>query len=207
MKKRLVVLVVMLAFSLSMVAALAENQEPAAGVSADESRPTSSALANDQEPKKWMVGTEFDLLPYIFDGYYFSGVVGYDNWRFRYVRTNITTPDFATESGFRDNEMDVNAYILDYYFRDGFEGWWVGPGYETWEGEVVEESSGIKKSYRTDILTLGGGYTFRVNDHFYVNPWFALHIPVGGVKEVQFVADRFDIDVQAELSVKIAFNF
>jgi hypothetical protein len=167
----------------------------------------SPALADDRPPKRWMVGTELDLAPYLFDGYYASIVAGYRKWRARFVLTNITTPDFATQSGFEDNELDVDAYIVDYYFADGFKGWWVGPGYETWEGEVTEESSGTRKGYRTDILTLGGGYTFRFNDYFYLNPWAAVHIPVGGDKDVPFDDETFEIRATPEASIKIGINF
>jgi hypothetical protein len=123
------------------------------------------------------------------------------------VRTNITTPDFATQSGFEDNELNVNAYIIDYYFKEGFSGWWIGPGYETWDGEVTEQSSGVRKTYRTDILTLGGGYTFRFNDHLYINPWAAVHIPIGGDTELQFVNSTFKISATPEASIKVGINF
>ncbi len=168
---------------------------------------TLPVMADDQSSKKWMVGTELDLVPYIFDGYYFSVVAGYSNWRARFVRTKITTPSFATQSGFEDNELNVNAYIIDYYFKKGFKGWWIGPGYETWFGKVKEKSNGVKKSYRTDILTLGGGYTFRFNEHFYINPWAAVHIPIGGDTELQFVNSTFKIRAIPEASIKVGFNF
>ena len=164
----------------------------------------SPVMADEQVSKKWMVGTELDLVPYLFDGYYISAVAGYGNWRTRYVLTKITTPGFATQSGFEDNEINVNAYIVDYYFKEGFKGWWVGPGYETWKGEVKEKESGFKKHYRTDILTLGGGYTFRFNDYFYVNPWAAVHIPIGGDRNVQFVNKTFKLRATAEASKSAA---
>jgi hypothetical protein len=169
--------------------------------------PVSQAAADDQLPKKWMVGTELDLVPYLFNGYYVSVVAGYGKWRVRIVRTNITTPGFATQSGFENNELNVNAYIVDYYLKEGFKGWWVGPGYETWEGEVKEKTSGVSEKYGTDILTLGGGYTFRYNDYFYVNPWAAVHIPVGGDREKQFVNTTYRIRATPEASIKIGVNF
>ena len=166
------------------------------------------ALAtNDDAPKKWMIGTELDLVPYIFDGYYISAVAGYGKWRARFVRTNITVPEFATQSGFKDNELNVNAYILDYYFKDGFQGWWIGPGYEIWNGKVKEKKSRIRKKYRTDIVTFGGGYTIRFNDHLYVNPWAALHIPVGGDTKIRFPERTFRIKATPEASVKLGINF
>jgi hypothetical protein len=164
-------------------------------------------MADGPTPKKWMLGTELDLVPYIFDGYYISAVAGYGKWRARFVRTNITIPGFATQSGFEDNELNVNAYIIDYYFKEGFRGWWIGPGYETWDGEIKEKNSGVRKSYRTDILTLGGGYTFRFNDHFYINPWAAVHIPISGDKDVQFTNEIFKIRATPEASIKIGVNF
>jgi hypothetical protein len=169
--------------------------------------PGAPVVAGDEELKKWMVGTELDLAPYLFEGYYVSAVAGYGKWRARFVRTNITTPNFATQSGFDDNELVVNAYIVDYYFKDGFTGWWVGPGYETWNGEVTERSSELSKKYRTDILTLGGGYIFRFNDKVYLNPWAAVHVPIGGDKEVQFVNSTFKIRATPEASIKIGINF
>ncbi len=168
---------------------------------------SSPVMANDQSPKKWMIGTELDLAPYLFEGYYVSAVAGYDHWRTRFVLTKITTPGFATQSGFEDNELQVKAFIVDYYFSEGFQGWWVGPGYEKWKGEVREKASGLQKRYRTDIVTLGGGYTFRLNDYFYINPWAAVHIPAGGDKEVQFTNDAFKLRTTAEASIKIGIHF
>ncbi len=168
---------------------------------------SSMVIAGDQVPKKWMIGTEMDLVPYIFDGYYISAVAGYGKWRARFVRTNITTPGFITQSDFEDNELNVHAYIIDYYFKKGFRGWWIGPGYETWDGEVKEKNSGEKKSYRTGILTLGGGYTLRFNDHFYINPWAAVHIPVNGDKDIEFTNETFKIRATPEVSIKIGMHF
>lgn len=159
------------------------------------------------QPKQWMVGTELDLVPFLLDGWYASAIAGLGHWRARYVLTNATTPGFVTPSGFADNELDVQAYIVDYYFREGFAGWWIGPGLESWDGEVRQESTGERRSYETWIATLGGGYTFRFSDHFYLNPWLAVHVPIGGDKEVAFPGDTFDVRVTAEASIKFGINF
>lgn len=161
----------------------------------------------NESTKEWMFGTELDFVPYVFDGYYISAIAGYGHWRTRFVYTDITTPDFATQSGFEDNRLKVKAYIVDYYFKEGFEGWWIGPGLETWEGTIKEKSSELKKTYTTNILTLGGGYTFRFNNHLYINPWAAVHIPIGGDKEVQFASKTLKIDPTPEASIKIGINF
>ncbi|WP_236891306.1 hypothetical protein [Desulfoluna limicola] len=165
------------------------------------------AMAGNLPSKKWMVGAEVDLVPYLYDGYYLSGVAGYGKLRARFIRTNITTPGFATESGFKDNELNVNAYIIDYYFKENFSGWWVSPGYEVWKGKVKEKSSGVKRSYRTDMFTFGGGYTFRLNEHVYINPWVGVHIPVGGDTELEFVNSTFKVRATPEASIKVGVNF
>ena len=167
----------------------------------------SPAFADDKNSKQWMVGTELDLLPYLFGGYYVSAVAGYGHWRARLVSTELTTPDFVTPSGFEDNNLDVTAYIIDYYFKPGFKGWWISPGYETWKGDIKETSSGVRKNYQTDILTLGGGYTYHFNDYLYINPWAAVHIPIGGDKEVRFAQDTYKIKTTPEASIKIGIHF
>lgn len=166
-----------------------------------------SAMAETATAKNWMIGTEFDFVPYLFDGYYSSVVAGKGNWRARFVLTDITTPGFATQKGFKDNRMYVNAYIADYYFKPGFKGWWVGPGFETWKGKVRAESGGPRRHYYTDIVTLGGGYTFRINDHLYINPWAAVHFPVGGDTRVKFPGSTYRLSPTPEASVKIGLNF
>ena len=166
-----------------------------------------AGAAENKTPKTWMAGTELDFVPFANSGYYSSVVGGYGHWRARFVLTGITTPGFATQRGFTHNTMYVNAYIVDYYLKEGFKGWWIGPGYETWDGSVKEKSSGLKRSYRTGIFTLGGGYTFRLSDHFYINPWAAVHFPVGGDRDVEFVSKTFKLRAIPEASAKIGFNF
>lgn len=165
--------------------------------------PAVAATSNDG----WKVGTEFDLLPYLNDGYYVSLVVGKGRVRGRLVRTALTTPDFATDDDFEDNDLSIWAGIMDIYFKDGFTGWWVGPGVERWSGRVTEKATGLRQEYDTDILTVGGGYTWRFSRHFYLNPWAAVHVPIGGDTEVRFASSTFEIHPTAEASVKLGIEF
>lgn len=155
----------------------------------------------------WVFGTELDVLPYLNDGYYLSAIVGKGRLRGRIVRTELTTPGFATEEGFKDNDLEVWAGIVDIYFKDDFKGWWFGPGLERWTGEVTEEASGLRQGYETTILTLGGGYTWRFSKHFYLNPWAAVHFPIGGDRDVEFPSSTFSIDPTPEASVKLGITF
>jgi hypothetical protein len=156
---------------------------------------------------KWVFGTELDVVPFLNDGYYLSAIVGKGRLRGRIVRTELTTPGFATEDGFKDNDLEVWAGIVDIYFKDDFKGWWFGPGLERWTGEVTEEASGARRGYETTILTLGGGYTWWFSKHFYLNPWAAVHIPIGGDRDVAFPSSSFSIDPTPEASIKIGVLF
>jgi hypothetical protein len=93
------------------------------------------------------------------------------------------------------------------YFKDEYKGWWIGPGLERWTGEVTEESSGFREAYETTILTLGGGYTWRFSKHVYLNPWAAVHVPIGGDREVRFPSSSFEIGPTPEASVKVGILF
>lgn len=155
----------------------------------------------------WTFGTELDVVPYLSNGYYLSFIAGKGRLRGRVVRTELTTPDFVTDDEFEDNDLQVWAAIVDVYFEDDFSGWWVGPGLERWSGSVEEKASGVRQSYETDILTLGGGYTWRFSKHFYLNPWAAVHIPIGGDREIAFPSAVFEIDATPEASVKLGIRF
>jgi hypothetical protein len=157
--------------------------------------------------RTWMVGTELDVVPYASGGYYLSLIGGVGKLRGRIVRTELTVPDFVTDDAFTDDDREVDAVILDIYFRRDFVGWWIGPGLERWTGDVTEEATSVRESYRTDIFTIGGGYTWRFSKHFYLNPWGAVHVPIGGDRDVEFVEDTFEIDATPEVSVKLGIRF
>jgi hypothetical protein len=97
--------------------------------------------------------------------------------------------------------------VVDVFFKDGFSGFWVGPGLERWNGDVTEKSSGLRQGYRTDIVTVGFGTIWRFSRHVYLNPWAAVHVPIGGDTKVEFTASTFDIGPTPEASVKLGIEF
>src|SRR5262249_20585080 len=110
-------------------------------------------------------------------------------------------------SSARSSWPAINAAIVDFFFRDGFSGWWVGPGLERWNGDVTEKASGVRHGYETDILTVGGGYVWKFSKHVYLNPWAGVHIPIAGDREVSFPSAVFKINVTPEASVKLGIAF
>ncbi|MBP7460876.1 MAG: hypothetical protein KBA26_06270 [Candidatus Delongbacteria bacterium] len=157
--------------------------------------------------RQWMVGTELDVIPFVFDGYYASLIGGYEHWRSRMVLSHLTTPDFVTPSGFKDNVLDVKALIVDYYPQKGFHGWWIGSGFEIWDGNVKQTSSGHKKDYQTSIFTLGSGYTYYFYRWLYINPWVAIHIPIAGDRKIKFNDDTYSVKTSSEASLKLGCSF
>ena len=116
-------------------------------------------------------------------------------------------PDFYVQSGFDDNEIDVRAFILDYYFDHTLQGFWIGAGLENWQGTVAESSSNTEKEYDSNLFTIGGGYTYYLNQYFYINPWIGIHVPVSGDDNVTFTDSSFDIKTTTEASIKFGYKF
>ena len=50
-----------------------------------------------------------------------------------YSKSNIQ--DFLLEEDIQRNTIKVNLFIVDYFFKDGFKGIWIGSGLEYWDGE------------------------------------------------------------------------
>ncbi|MCE0495840.1 hypothetical protein [Vibrio salinus] len=152
-------------------------------------------------------GVEIDAVPYFLGGYYASVGASVDHWQLRYVTTEFETPDFYLQDGFKDNKVDVNAVILDYFLNEDLRGWWIGVGVENWQGKVKDSSSDIEKSYDTNLVTVGGGYTFYLTEHLYLNPWVGVHVPVSGDDKVNFSDRSFDVKTTGEVSVKVGYKF
>ncbi len=130
----------------------------------------------DEQAARTTAGFELDAAPYLFNGYYASFWVGHDHFRYRAVITKIETPGFILEDGFTNNEMNVYAAIVDYFFKPGFEGWWIGPGLEYWDATIQTDAKLETAAYNNTIFTLGGGYVWKFHKNFYLNPWAAVHL-------------------------------
>ena len=164
--------------------------------------------ASAEEPKPVTVGFELDVLPYATGGYYGSAWVGRDRIRLRPVVASTTLPGFLVEDGFREAKVDAYALIVDYFFREGFRGFWVGAGAEYWKSRVENETDGGTAEWNNTVATIGGGYVWKIGGTFYVNPWVAGHLVVGGPTSVTaggatYTPKRFS----PEASVKLGWHF
>ncbi len=78
-----------------------------------------------QEKKKETLGFELDVFAYATGGYYGSVWYGVDNLRFRGVIAKVGVPDFFIDDKFENNEVNAYAFIVDYFFKPNYEGWWI----------------------------------------------------------------------------------
>lgn len=157
------------------------------------------------------IGTELDALPYISGGYYFSGWVGYEKLRLRAVLTNVKTPEFVIPSGFKDLETDAYTLLIDYFpttTENEYEKWWIGLGMEYWENSVVNSSNNANGKYDNLIITLGGGYVWKIYKNLYLNPWIAGHLPITGTSNLNIGGKIYEPKkFLYEASLKIGWYF
>jgi hypothetical protein len=147
-------------------------------------------------------------LPFINGGYYTSGVIGYDHYNVRLIATKTEVPGFATPEGYTDWKIkNVTAVILDYFPNENREGLWFAGGFEHWKSEIRNETTGETGEFSQNILTLGSGYVYNFTEHWYINPWVALHYNLGD-KTVTIGASELKLkNIMYEASIKLGYSF
>lgn len=169
--------------------------------------------ANDAatESRSWKVGTEVDVLPYAMGGYYGSAFLGHDGWRFRGVAARSDTPSFLVTNGFEKKRTDAYALLADRFLgskRTQLKGFWVGGGGEYWQSRIRQENASNFTHYDNFVLTAGGGYVWKLSNHFYLNPWSAMHIAVAGDRNINVSGKTYQQPrLTPEASLKFGFIF
>ena len=153
-------------------------------------------------------GFELDLLPYVSGGYYVSGWIGHDRIRVRPVVTKTTLPSFVVQDGFTNADLEAYALIVDYFPRGGLRGFWVGAGVEYWKNSIESESNGGTAKWNNTVATVGAGYVWTVAGSFYLNPWAAGHLLVGGPTSVDVTGATYSPrQLTPEVSIKLGWRF
>jgi hypothetical protein len=151
-------------------------------------------------------GVELDALPFITGGYYGSCWYGIDHVRFRGVITQTTIPEFVVPAGFKNNRLNVAAFIVDYFPRQNLQGWWIGSGLELWNATIEHDKEQGASSYSNTIFTVGGGFVWTFYKNFYLNPWTAVHLLVAGNRHVPVGSTIYDPPLfTAEVSIKVGW--
>ncbi len=173
---------------------------------------TSTALSQtDNIGSTGKTGFEFDALPYLSGGNYFSAWRGSDNIRLRGVFANVKSPSIIIPDGYEDHKIEAYALLLDYFpfsEKEEFEKWWFGAGLEYWKNSIRNSSDKTADKYNNVVFTSGFGYIWKFRGNFYLNPWAAGHLSLSGNGERQignrnFKPKRF----LYEASLKIGFCF
>ena len=160
------------------------------------------------QARRTTVGVEIDALPYILSGYYGSVWVGRHQWRARAVVSRSTLPSFVVQDGFEAHRIDVVAALVDHFFKADFRGFWVGGGAEYWQNDVRSKTSRQSASWDNVAATLGGGYVWKFYRNFYLNPWAAGHLIVGGDTKVPVGGETFEPSrLTGEVSLKVGWHF
>jgi len=76
-------------------------------------------------------------------GYYVSAWLGFkkQKLRLRPVIAKINIPYFLLDEDFDRNTINAYALVVDYFFKPGFKGFWIGAGFEYWDGEIENNLS------------------------------------------------------------------
>lgn len=158
------------------------------------------------------VGAELDLLPTVLsavDGQLGGGGnlwVGRDRLRLRAVGTHVEFPEGAlTPSGFEDRRLTVAAGIVDVFLRPGFSGAWVGGGVEYWWNTIGSPAGPGTASWESWVLTLGGGYVWKIWGNLYLNPWAAGHLLLSRPEVTLYGARWKPSALTGEISLKIGW--
>jgi hypothetical protein len=166
---------------------------------------TITALAADDQGLTF--GMELDALPYISGGHYISGVIGYDHYNLRLITTHTSIPSFVTPKGYKNWDMDVNAVIVDYFPDESREGLWLGGGIEFWDSKIKNKNTNDSGKFSQKILTVGCGYVYKMTEHWYVNPWAALHYNLGDESVAIGTGNMKLQDAMYEASIKLGYQF
>lgn len=155
------------------------------------------------------VSFELDVLPYVTGGNYFGVGFANNGLNYRFIKASVNLPNFILPDNIESVTMDVYTIIVDYFFRGNeYEGPWVGLGYEFWDSKIKEEGTNVENDLTQHILTLGAGYVFKLSDHFYINPWAAIHYDLNGNTEKVIGSTEYKPNrITPEASLKFGYCF
>lgn len=159
-----------------------------------------------EETKFRAIGAELDALPYLSGGYYASLWYGVDQFRFRGVIASTTVPEFMNCSCIETHRINAGAFIVDYFFKESFEGWWLAAGYEYWDNWVTPKEE-QERYFVNHVLTVGGGFVWKFWGGLYLNPWVAGHISISGTEPVAMDGWSYYPKVFVpEVSIKLGYQ-
>ena len=174
---------------------------------------TSAFSAEGDEQVKPKIGYAVDLLPTALSategkaGYSFQTWGGYDHIKIRLVAAHFYMPQSQVDSSFENYEVNVTAFLIDWFPYGDLSGFWFGAGTELWNSRIEHKDSGSKSAWTDNILTAGIGYVWKITDNIYVDPFAAVHYRMSDGKIETGCAEFERMRVSASASVKIGYQF
>lgn len=136
-----------------------------------ENQTTSESIAYIQKSKRNVVGVETFGLPYFSSGYGGTVWFGIKNIKMRAGVAELSTPDAYLRDGFQNDNWKLTMVNFEYYFKRGFEGFWIGSGFGSWDGNVGHKEETLTGDYEYVRLGFNMGYSYKFYNNMYVNIW------------------------------------
>jgi hypothetical protein len=159
------------------------------------------------------IGYAIDLLPTILSstegkvGYSFQIWSGYDHIKMRLVAAHMYMPESQYNDDFENYELNVTAFIMDWFPYGQLHGLWFGIGTEFWKNHVEQKISKAETNWTDNILTAGIGYVWKLTENIYIDPFAAIHNRMNDDK-VRVGGEEFGRRrVSVSASVKIGYQF
>ncbi|PKL16158.1 MAG: hypothetical protein CVV49_17630 [Spirochaetae bacterium HGW-Spirochaetae-5] len=156
-------------------------------------------------------GYAVDLFPTVLSsidkepGYSFQAWAGFDQIKIRIVAAHLYQPDRLIDDDFKNYEMNVTAFIIDYFFRNDLTGFWIGTGAELWNCSIENKSSGKTAEWTDNILTAGAGYVWKITENVYLDPFAAVHYRMNDGKVTTGGEEFKRQRISASASIKIGY--
>jgi hypothetical protein len=161
-------------------------------------------VATTAQTKKWNIGTEQDVLPYVTGGYYGSVWVGKNHLRVRALTAKVNKPEFMVPDGFEKNTVTAYALLGEYFLKENWNGWSIAAGMVYWKSSIRRDDLGETAKYNNVLLNGSIAHTFRIYRNLYITPWAGMHLRVGGPQEVSIREKSFQTPLlNPEASVKV----
>lgn len=175
--------------------------------------PLFRAFPEDMNRKKdAAIGYSIDLLPTVLSafekkpGYSLQVWAGYDHMKIRFVSAHLYQPQGMIDDSFEDYQLNVAAFLIDWFPSGNLSGFWFGTGTELWNCGIRHGASGTNTFWTDNIITAGIGYVWQINDMLYIDPFAAVHYRMNDEKVscggMEFKRSR----LSASASVKIGFR-
>lgn len=166
------------------------------------------AQAPAQQIQSSHAGIELDALPYITGGYFAAITAGKGLWRLRALTADVNKPDWSTRKGYSKHHVHAYALVVDRFLKQDWKGWWIGAGPVYWNSRIQTDQHLQTAHFHNWLLNGSLGYHFPLGRHFYLSPWAALNLRLGGDKEIQVDQKQYTLPfINPEASFKVGLYF